>query len=50
MQTIDKLRKFAEGGKVRKFEGGGKSTYDIAYQRAIDSGATPAQAEAYAKQ
>lgn len=50
MQTIDKLRKFAEGGKVRKFETGGKSTYDIAYQRAIDSGATPAQAEAYAKQ
>lgn len=50
MQTIDKLRKFAEGGKVRKLEGGGKSTYDIAYQRAIDSGATPVQAEAYAKQ
>ena len=50
MQTIDKLRKCAEGGKVRKFETGGKSTYDIAYQRAIDSGATPAQAEAYAKQ
>lgn len=50
MQTIDKLRKFAEGGKVMKFEGGGKSAYDIAYQQAIDSGATPAQAEAYAKQ
>lgn len=50
MQTIDKLRKFAEGGKVRKLEGGGKSAYDIAYQQAIDSGATPAQAEAYAKQ
>lgn len=50
MQTIDKLRKFAEGGKVRKFETGGKSVYDIAYQQAIDSGATPAQAEAYAKQ
>lgn len=50
MQTIDKLRKFAEGGKVRKFEEGGKSTYDIVYQQAIDSGATPAQAEAYAKQ
>lgn len=50
MKTIDKLRKFAEGGKVRKFEEGGKSTYDIAYQQAIDSGATPAQAEAYAKQ
>lgn len=27
MQTIDKLRKFAEGGKVRKYGGGGK-TYD----------------------
>jgi hypothetical protein len=32
MQTIDKLRKFAEGGKVKKFETGGKSVYDIAYQ------------------
>ena len=50
MQKVDKLRKFAEGGKVRKFETGGKSVYDIAYQQAIDSGATPAQAEAYAKQ
>ena len=50
MQTIDKLRKFAEGGKVRKLEEGGKSAYDTAYQQAIDSGATPAQAEAYAKQ
>lgn len=27
MKTIDKLRKFAEGGKVRKYGGGGK-TYD----------------------
>lgn len=50
MQKIDKLSKFAEGGKVRKYKEGGKSTYDIAYQQAIDSGATPAQAEAYAKQ
>ena len=50
MQTINKLRKFAEGGKVKKFKTGGKSVYDIAYQQAIDSGATPAQAEAYAKQ
>lgn len=50
MQTIDKLRQFAEGGKVRKLKEGGKSVYDIAYQQAIDSGATPAQAEAYAKQ
>ena len=32
MQTIDKLRKFAEGGKVRKLEEGGKSAYDIAYK------------------
>lgn len=50
MKTIDKLRKFAEGGKVRKLEGGGKSAYEIAYQQAIDSGATSDQAEAYAKQ
>ena len=50
MQTIDKLRKFAEGGKVRKLEEGGKSAYDIAYKQAIDSGATPDQAEAYARQ
>lgn len=50
MQTINKLRKFVEGREVRKLEGGGKSTYDIAYRQAIDSGATPAQAEAYARQ
>lgn len=28
MQTIDKLRKFAEGGKVRKYEDGGKTWDD----------------------
>ena len=50
MQTIDKLRKFAEGGKVRKYQGGGTSQYEKAYKQAIDSGATPDQAEAYARQ
>ena len=50
MKTIDKLKKFAEGGKVRKYEGGGTSLYEKAYQEAIDSGSTPAQAEAYARQ
>lgn len=50
MQKIDKLKKFAEGGKVRKLKEGGKSTYEIAYKQAIDSGSTPEEAEAYARQ
>ena len=50
MLKIDKLKKFAEGGKVRKLEEGGQSTYEIAYKQAIDSGSTPEEAEAYAKQ
>jgi hypothetical protein len=49
MKTIDNLRKFAEGGKVRKYEEGGESVYDTAYKRALEAGASPNQAEAYAK-
>lgn len=50
MKTIDNLRKFAEGGKVRKYEEGGESVYDTAYKRALEAGASPNQAEAYAEQ
>lgn len=53
MKTIDKLRKFVEGGKVRKYSGGGeseKSAYQIAYERAIKAGSTPEQAASFARQ
>jgi hypothetical protein len=53
MRKIDKLRKFAEGGKVRKYSGGGeseKSAYQIAYERAIKAGSTPDQADSFARQ